>query len=188
MKLTRRRFLHLSGAGTIGLTLGGMCVDWATVFAYTDALKIEGAKETTTICSFCAVGCGQIVHTKNGKVINIEGDADHPINEGTLCSKGAASLSIVNNKRRLSQPLYRAPGSTEWEKKSWDWTLDTVARRIKDTRDKHFSTKNAKDRVVNRCEAIAMLGSACTTNEECYAWSKLDRALGLVYIDHQARI
>lgn len=188
MDLTRRGFLHLSGAGAVGLMLGGLGVDWVPVLAYADTLKIKGAKETTTICPFCAVGCGQIVHTKRGKVVNIEGDADHPINEGTLCSKGAASLHIVNNERRLTRPRYRAPGSTKWEVKSWDWTLDTLARRIKDTRDKHFTTKNAKGRVVNRCDAITMLGSACMTNEECYAWSKLDRALGLVYIDHQARI
>ena len=188
MHLTRRKFLHLSGAGTIGVMLGGLGVNWAPVLAYADTLKIKGAKEATTICSFCAVGCGQIVHTRRGKIIDIEGDADHPINEGTLCSKGAASINIVNNKRRVSRPLYRAPGSTRWEKKSWDWTLDTIARRIEETRDKDFTTKNAKGRIVNRSDAIAMLGSACTTNEECYAWSKLDRALGLVYIDHQARI
>ncbi|MEE9569670.1 MAG: twin-arginine translocation signal domain-containing protein [Candidatus Binatia bacterium] len=188
MNISRRRFLQFSGAGTIGVMVGGLGVDWDPILAYADTLKIKGAKEITTICSFCAVGCGQIVHTKRGKVINIEGDADHPINEGTLCSKGAASISMVNNKRRLSRPLYRAPGSTKWEKRSWNWTLDNLARRIKDTRDKHSTTRNAKGNVVNRCDAIAMLGSACTTNEECYAWSKLDRALGMVYIDHQARI
>lgn len=188
MDLTRRKFLQFSGAGAVGLMLGGLGVDWAPVLAYADELKIKGAKETTTICPFCAVGCGQIVHTKGGKVIDIEGDADHPINEGTLCSKGAASINIVNNERRLDRPLYRAPGGTKWEEKSWDWTLDTFARRIKDTRDKHFTSKNEKGNVVNRCDAIAMLGSAAMTNEECYAWSKLDRALGLVYIDHQARI
>ena len=99
-------------------------------------LKTRGATETTTVCPFCGVGCGQVVSTRNGNVINIEGDAAHPISEGTLCSKGAAAIQVVNNPRRLQKVLYRAPHGKAWEEKTWDWALERIAARVKETRDK----------------------------------------------------
>ena len=128
-----------------------------------------------------------MVSTKGGKVINIEGDPGHPISEGTLCSKGAAGIQVVNNSRRLQKVLYRAPNGKAWEEKSWDWALDRIAARIKETRDKTFKT-SVDGRVVNRTEAMACLGGSALDNEEAYLLVKLMRALGLVYIEHQARL
>jgi len=146
--------------------------------------------ETPTICCFCAVGCGAIVASQNGKVVNLEGDPDHPINQGTLCSKGQAlaQINLDVGKRRLTKPLYRAAGSLEWEEKSWEWTIEEIAKRIKATRDKYFIVQDDEGRTVNRLEAIASLGGAALDNEECSLIVKAMRALGLVYIEHQARI
>lgn len=185
MKVTRRDFIKVTGAAA--LTLG---LDLSPVQARAAKLKlrIKDAKETTTICPYCAVGCGLIVHAKRGKVINTEGDPDHPINRGALCAKGAGLYQIAVNPKRLTTPLYRAPGGTKWEVKSWDWTLKTIAKRVKETRDKNFIAKNKKGQLVNRVEAIAHVGSAALDNEECWALQAMMRALGLVYIEHQARI
>jgi formate dehydrogenase major subunit len=131
------------------------------------------------------------VHTTkgaSGKVINTEGDPDHPINEGSLCSKGASLSQLVNNENRLVTPLYRKPYSTEWQAVSWDWALYRIALNTKKTRDATFTYKNNKDQVVNRTEGIAHIGSAALDNEECWPIQAMMRALGLVYIEHQARI
>jgi formate dehydrogenase major subunit len=185
MNISRRGFLKVAGGSVVLGTLGA---NLEPVKAYAHTLPIRYAKETTTICPFCAVGCGIIVHTQNGKVINTEGDPDHPINEGTLCSKGAALYQIVNNPKRLTKPRYRAPGAKEWKEVEWDWALDEIAKRIKKTRDETFVVRNAKGQVVNRCDGIASVGSAALDNEECYIFQKWLRSLGLVYIEHQARI
>ena len=150
-------------------------------------IKTLGATPTTTVCPFCGVGCGQVVSTRGGNVINIEGDPGHPISEGTLCSKGAAAVQVVNNPRRLQKVLYRKPGGTAWEEKTWEWALERIAARVEETRDKTFKT-SADGLTVNRTEAIACLGGSALDNEEAYVLVKLMRALGLVYIEHQARL
>jgi anaerobic selenocysteine-containing dehydrogenase len=180
---TRRQFLK-------GLTTGAVAIGALSESGCGPAippLKTRGATNTTTVCPFCGVGCGQVVSTKGGKVINIEGDPGHPISEGTLCSKGAAGIQVVNNSRRLQKVLYRAPNGKAWEEKSWDWALDRIAARVKETRDKTFKT-SLDGRVVNRTEAIACLGGSALDNEEAYLLAKLMRALGLVYLEHQARL
>ena len=180
---TRRQFLK-------GLTTGTVAIGALTQSGCAPAippLKTRGATATTTVCPFCGVGCGQVVSTLAGKVINIEGDPGHPISEGTLCSKGAAGIQVVNNSRRLQKVLYRAPGGKAWEEKSWDWALERIAARVKETRDKTFKT-SIDGRVVNRTEAIACLGGSALDNEEAYLLAKLMRALGLVYLEHQARL
>jgi formate dehydrogenase major subunit len=135
------------------------------------------------------VSCGIIVHTVNGKVVNTEGDPDHPINEGTLCPKGMSVYQIShNNPNRLTKPLYREPYGSEWKEVTWDFALDKIAQRIKETRDSTFETTNKDGKTVNRTLAIASLGSAAMDNEECYLYQKLLRSLGLIYIEHQARI
>lgn len=144
--------------------------------------------ETPTICAFCAVGCGMLVGTNAGKVVNIEGDPDHPINRGSLCSKGAAYLGTVNSPYRMTKPRYRAPGATEWQEVEWDWALDEIAKRIKKTRDETWIEKDEQGRTVRRTEALASVGSAALDNEECILLVKMMRALGLMYIEHQARI
>jgi formate dehydrogenase major subunit len=137
------------------------------------------------------VGCGVIVYTSqkgDGRVIDIEGDPDHVINRGSLCSKGAALAQLSENKLRITDPMYRAPYSNEWKTVSWDWALTEIAKRVKATRDASFTRTNAKGQVVNRTTAIASVGSAAMDNEECWIYQALMRSLGLVYLEHQARI
>ncbi len=190
MELTRRGFLKLSGTTISGAVLGSLGFDLSPIVAYATTIKLKGTREVTTICPYCAVGCGIIVHVRDGKVVDTDGDPDHPINEGTLCSKGATlkALSGDINPMRLTKPRYRAPGAKGWKEVSWDWALDEIAKRIKKTRDATFMAKNAKGQVVNRTDAIASVGSAALDNEECYIFQKFLRGLGLVYIEHQARI
>jgi formate dehydrogenase major subunit len=186
MDISRRDFLKFSGgAVAAGAATAGVA---SPAEARKRRLHTKGATVTTTICPYCAVGCGILVYTKGGKVINTEGDPDHPINEGTLCSKGAALYQWVNNPKRLTKPMYRAPGATSFKEVEWDWTLDEIAKRIKSSRDRTFVEKNAKGQVVNRTDGIASVGSAALDNEECYLLQKWLRSLGLVYIEHQARI
>jgi formate dehydrogenase major subunit len=189
MALTRREFLKWSG--TAGAATAALCLgfDLKPVKSYAAELKILKAKETTTICPYCAVGCGLIVHTKkSGKLLNAEGDPDHPINEGALCAKGAGLYQMTVNKSRMKIPLYRAPESDEWEEIEWEEAIEMIAERVKKTRDATLTQKNAKGQVVNRTTGIAHVGSAALDNEECWLLQAVMRALGLVYIEHQARI
>ncbi len=191
MKVTRREFIQVTGATAAGLAVSGLGFDLKPVKAHAQMLKTKYAKETTTICCYCAVGCGAIVHTSkrgDGRVINIEGDPDHVINRGSLCSKGASLKQLIENENRLTEPMYRAPYSKEWKQVSWDWALSRIAQRVKETRDATFQVKNKKGQVVNRTEGIASVGSAAMDNEECWIFQAMLRALGLVYIEHQARI
>jgi formate dehydrogenase major subunit len=184
LDLTRRQFLKLSALAPVAF---GALFNPRKIAAQADALRlrIRYARETTTICPYCGVGCGMIVHSSNDSIINIEGDPDHPINEGALCSKGSALFQVANNDARLTKIKYRASGSTYWEDKSWNWVIDRITRRIKETRDAELSAVGGK---VNRVKSIAALGGAALDNEECYLYSKFMRALGVVYIEHQARI
>jgi len=135
------------------------------------------------------VGCGFLATTENGKLINIEGDPDNPFNKGSSCSKGMAIRQLAaENPRRLTKVLYRAPGSSEWEEKSWGWTIDRIARRIKDTRDAGFIKEDGNGNIINRTHSIAHSGCAPLNTEESYLISKLTRALGVVYIDHVVRL
>jgi formate dehydrogenase major subunit len=189
MKVTRRDFMKISGVTVAGAALSTLGFDLKPIQAYAAELRIKGAKETPTICCYCSVSCGILMHTDaQGKVINAEGDPDHPISEGALCAKGAASYQIAVNPNRLSKVRYRAPNSDKWKEVSWDWALDKIAANIKKSRDKSFTAKNADGKVVNRTNGIASVGSAAMDNEECWLYSKFLRSLGLVYIEHQARI
>ncbi len=201
MVVSRRDFIKISGSTVL---LGSLGINLDPARAYAQGLRIKDAKVTKTICPYCAVGCGIIVHTKDGKVVNTEGDPDHPISEGTLCSKGSSLYQIINNPLRLTKPKYRAAGATEFKEVEWDWALDEIAKRVKDTRDRTFKLTSkskvkekqpdgtekdvVKDFVVNRTDGIAHVGSAALDNEECYMLQKMLRSWGLVYIEHQARI
>jgi len=204
MAISRRDFLKYSG-GAVAVTATALGAELTQPEkAEARELSIAGAKETKTICPYCAVGCGITVHTKDGKVINTEGDPEHPISEGTLCSKGASLYQIINNPSRLTKPRYRAPGSAEWKEVEWEWALYEISKRVKESRDKTFKTISKakikekdpdgtekeveKEFVVNRTDGIAHVGSAALDNEECYMLQKLLRSWGLVYIEHQARI
>ena len=190
MDLDRREFIHVSGLATMAGALNSLGLDLSLTKAHAASLNIEGARATTTICPYCAVGCGLIVHTdkRTGKVINAEGDPNHPINEGALCAKGTALYQLAVNPNRMTQVLYRKPFTEKWEVKSWDWALDKIAGNVKKSRDASFTLKNEKGQVVNRTEEIAHVGSAALDNEECWLLQGMMRALGLVYIEHQARI
>jgi formate dehydrogenase major subunit len=201
MDVSRRDFLKITGGS---LALGSVSSGFSPGEAAAQELRIKNAKQTTTVCPYCSVGCSILIHTMDGKVVNVEGDPDSPINEGSLCPKGASLFQMANNETRLTKPLYRAPGALEWKEVEWEWALDQIARKVKDTRDKTFKSMAKstvkekkpdgtevdveKDFVVNRTEGIAHVGSAAMDNEECYLMQKLVRSWGLVYIEHQARI
>ena len=189
MQLSRRDFLKVAGAGVGGILIFKALGSERGLAASPKAFPLrKRIGEKTTICPYCAGGCGIIVATDNGKVTNIEGDPDHPINQGALCSKGNAVYQISNNERRLRKVLYRAPGATSWQEKSWDWAVSQIASKIKATRDTNWRVTDDDGYIVNRTEAIASLGGSALNNEDCYAIVKAMRALGLVYIEHQARV
>ena len=193
MELSRREFLKLSGA-TVGGFLAASGSSGIALAQGGEPFPLhKPIGETPTICCFCAVGCGAVVGAQDGRVVSLEGDPDHPVNQGSLCSKGVAmaQLNTVDgevNRKRLQKVKYRAPGSSAWEEKEWDWAIEQIAQRIKGARDQHFIEADGEGRTVNRVEAIASLGGAALDNEECSLIVKAMRALGLVYIEHQARI
>jgi formate dehydrogenase major subunit len=188
MNVTRRQFIKLSGAMAATLAVVELGFDDKKAKASAKEFKIAKIKPTPTICPYCAVGCGILVYSDGKDVLYTEGDPDHPINEGSLCSKGTTLRQVYTSDRRVKKPMYRAPGSDKWEEKDWDWALNKIAEKIKETRDKTFITKE-NGITVNKTEAIACMGGAALDNEETYLLSKLMRAgLGLTYIEHQARI
>ena len=143
----------------------------------------------TSICPFCAVGCAQLVYAKDGKPIHIEGDPRSPVNQGTLCPKGAGTLGMLLSEKRINHVLYRAPYATEWERRPLDWAMERVAQRVKQTRDETFVERLPDGRLVNHTLGIASLGGATLDNEENYLIKKLlGGGLGLVNIENQARI
>lgn len=183
--MDRREFLKLSGlsvAAAGALTLGPR-----PAAAVTTDLRIKRAAEVRTVCPYCSVGCGMIAHVQEGQLINLEGDPDNPINEGSLCPKGSSAFQFAYNERRLRKAMYRKPFGTTWETVELDWALDRIAERFKATRDQHFIQAEGSV-TVNRCEAIANIGSACIDNEEAYLLTKLMRASGMVFLEHHARI
>ncbi len=188
MDCNRREFLKLTGAGVAGLTLTQLGFDLSPMRAYAAGLKIEGAKEVVTVCPFCSVSCHILAYVKDGQLVSTEGDPDYPINQGALCAKGASMLSMTRNEHRLAKPLYRAPNSDKWEEKSWDWTLQEISKRVKKTRDSKFIPQNDKGQTANRVESMFLLGTSHADNEECALAHQAARALGIVYMDHQARV
>ena len=193
MELDRRDFLKTSGAGLGGLIIWQALGSDKKGFPKDITLKKEIIGETSTICCYCSVGCGAVVAVDGDTVVNLEGDPDHPINQGSLCPKGQALLQIHNvdgaiNPYRLTKPLYRAPGASDFTEISWDDAIERIAARVKETRDRTFITTDSNGKTVNRTEAIGSLGGGELDNEECYILSKMDRALGLVYMEHCARL
>jgi formate dehydrogenase major subunit len=196
--VSRREFLRASAGG--GFALGGLLGLGLDLRAAQDEarhLRIAGAREVPSVCPYCAVGCGQLVHVRRGQIINIEGNPNSPINEGTLCPKGAAAYQLAVNPHRVTRVWYRAPGATQWDTtKSLAWAMDRIARLVKETRDATFqetwATRDALGREVrkrvNHTLAIASLGGATMDNEWNYLQCKLMRALGVVTLENQARI
>lgn len=141
-----------------------------------------------SICPYCGVGCGQLVHVQGGRITNIEGDPDSPISQGCLCPKGAATFQLVTGTQRERAVLWRRPGATAWEPIGLEQAMHMVAERVKRTRDATFQERDEQDRVVNRTLGIAHLGGATLDNEENYLIKKLFTALGVVQVENQARI
>lgn len=188
MKLTRRSFLKATGVGATALALNELGVNFGAADAYAKDLKIAGAKEVNSICPFCSVSCHFIAHVKDGKVVSTEGDPGYPVSEGALCAKGATMNSMINSDHRLLKPMYRAPFSEKWEEKSWDWMLDKLSKKIKETRDRDFKTTNAAGQKINRIDSLFHMGSSQMSNEEASVVVQAVRAMGIVNLDHQARI
>lgn len=193
--MKRRTFLQLSCGLGAGLALSGMGGLLLPLAGATEGLtryqKVKKAARSSSVCCYCAVGCGLVcsTDTQTGQIIHVEGDPEHPINEGTLCAKGAGILQTsAANERRLDKVLYRAPFSGEWVEKDWDFAVDRIARNLKKERDAAFMVNNAKGQTVNRLETVAHLGSSNVDSEECWAMTVYARSAGLVYIDHQARV
>ena len=199
METTRRGFLQASGLAIAASTAYSLSTqskafavdvesDWKLV--YTD--------ESTSICCYCSGGCGTIVSVRDGELINVEGDPDHPINEGGLCAKGAALFqlrSVIDpetrevkpNPNRATRPLVRRAGAADWEEISWDEAIADIARKVKDTRDTTF-VEIDNGVTANRCDGIASLGGAMLHCEDQYGVLKTMRGLGVVAIDNQARV
>jgi formate dehydrogenase major subunit len=213
--ISRRDLLKLTFGGAAGLALGGL-LDVPAMRAATKDLKLSNVSEFTTSCNFCSCGCGMIAAVRDGKLLKMEGDYDHIVNRGALCVKGISMFATHASPKRLTKPLYRAPGSDRWEEISWDDAIARVAQKIRKTRDETWIATekvDAPDRLVdlaagdriqsaprfvdqkgiaevpvNRTDAIGFMGGAQNTNEECYLFQKAARLLGLSYVEHQARL
>lgn len=187
MTPTRRTFLKT--ASVLGF-------DLASAHAQARELKIARTTEHRSTCPYCSVSCGVIIHTigdnaRNVKpsVVHVEGDADHPINRGSLCPKGVTLKQDIVNSLRLTSVRYRAPGSDHWEDKSWDWAIDRIARLIKKTRDERLMEKDAQGRTINALTAMGVVGGCTDSNENNYLLVKAFRAgLGVIPLEQQARI
>lgn len=191
MAVTRRQFLKGTSAATAGTAAGalvGLGVDLQPKVARAQELRIESAKVTPSVCPYCAVGCGTLVHSVDGRIVNIEGDPASPISQGNLCPKGAATYQLHVNPNRLTKVLHRAPGATGWEVWDLDRAMDRVAELTKQTRDETFVERLPNGKLVNNTLAIFSLGGATMDDEWNHLHQKLLRGLGVVAIENQARI
>lgn len=197
MELSRRQFLAGAGAGLAGTTLGALGFGdvEAAMAAAIRPYKLAGTTETRNTCTYCSVACGIIMYSKGNlskgekaEIIHIEGDPDHPTNRGTLCPKGAALLDMVKAETRLKYPMVRKPGSNKFERVTWDYALDRIARLMKDDRDQNIVVKNNDGVTVNRWTTTGFLAASATTNETAWATYKVVRSAGMVVFDNQARV
>jgi formate dehydrogenase major subunit len=195
MNVTRRQFVQIAAGGLGATSLAALGFSPTRALAEVRAFKLTHTSETRNTCPYCSVGCGVILYSlgdraKNAhtEIIHIEGDADHPVNRGTLCPKGAGLLDFVRSPDRLKFPEYRAPGSSEWKRVSWDWAVDRIARLMKDDRDKNLIQKSPAGVTVNRWVSAGFLAASASSNETGYLTVKILRALGMTAIDNQARV
>ena len=194
MSPTRRDFLK-AGAAT-GVAASVLGFDLTPAYAEVRELKIARTTETRSICPYCSVSCGVIIHSLGDKsrnvkstVVHVEGDPDHPINQGALCPKGVTLKHDIVNDRRLTKVMYRAPGSDHWEEKSWDFAIDRISHLIKDTRDSKLIEKDAAGRSINALTAMGVIGGCTDVNEVNYLLVKAFRAgMGVIPMEQQARI
>lgn len=194
-QMSRRQFLRVTGATIAGSSIAALGFMPATAMAEVRQYKLARTTETRNTCPYCSVGCGLLMYglgdgAKNAaaSIIHIEGDADHPVNRGTLCPKGASLIDFIHSPNRLKEPEYRAPGGTEWQKISWNDALDRIARLMKADRDANFIEKNADGVTVNRWLTTGFLAASAASNEVGYITHKTVRSLGMLAFDNQARV
>jgi formate dehydrogenase major subunit len=191
MSVTRRNFLRVSGSALAGTAVGALAslgADLRPKVALARDLRIRDAKAYPSVCPYCAVGCGTLIHVQDGKIVNIEGNPASPVNQGNLCPKGAASFQLHVNPNRLTRVLHRRPGGAEWEEMDLDEAMDRVAELVKRTRDETFVERLPNGRLVNATYSIFSLGGATMDDEWNHIHQKLMRGLGIVAIENQARI
>jgi formate dehydrogenase major subunit len=197
MDLSRRHFIKLTGASLVASSIGalGFGAAGTAMAAAVRPFKLTHATETRNTCTYCSVACGILIYSlgdraKNARsdIIHIEGDPDHPVNRGTLCPKGSALLDIVKAPTRLQYPQYRAPGSNEFKRVSWDFALDRIAKLMKEDRDANFIAKNAAGTTVNRWTSTGMLAASAASSETAYLTWKVARSFGMLVFDNQARV
>jgi formate dehydrogenase major subunit len=195
MQVTRRQFFKICTAGVGGSSLAMLGFSPTAALAEVRAFKLTRTTETRSTCPYCSVSCGLLVYSlgdkaKNAKseIIHIEGDPDHPVNRGTLCPKGAGLLDFVHSENRLKYPEYRAAGSKEWKRISWDEAFTRIAKHMKADRDANFIATNDQGVTVNRWTTTGLLASSAASNETGYLTVKVARGLGIVALDTQARI
>ncbi len=197
VELSRRSFLKLAGAGAAASTLGAMGFGTAeaATAAHVREFKLATTTETRNICTYCSVACGVIMYSRGdlnageqAELLHIEGDADHPVNRGTLCPKGAALKSYVKSESRLTHPRIRRRGSDSFEEISWDEALAKIARAVKDDRDANLIERNEDGTTVNRWTTTGFLAASATTNETAWLTYKTVRSMGIVGFDNQARV
>ncbi len=197
MELSRRGFIKLTSAGLAASSLGALGFGFVADALAADVrpFKLAAATETRNTCTYCSVACGILIYSlgdraKNARsdIIHIEGDPDHPVNRGTLCPKGSALLDIVHAPTRLQFPRYRAPGSNEFKRVSWDFALDRIATLMKQDRDANFIARNAAGTTVNRWISTGMLAASATSTETSYLTWKVARSFGMLVFDNQARV
>lgn len=193
--MSRRQFFRICATGLGSSSVVGLGLSPSLALAEVRAFKLAQTTETRGTCPYCSVSCGVIMYTlgdkaKNVKanIIHIDGDADHPVNRGTLCPKGAGLLDLVHSPNRLTRPEVREPGSNEWKPIAWDDAMTRIAKHLKADRDANFIEKNEKGVTVNRWNTTALFASSAASNETGYLTVKMARALGMIAIDTQARI
>jgi formate dehydrogenase major subunit len=179
----------------VGSSLAALGFSPERALAEVREYKLARATEIRNTCPYCSVACGILMYglgdgAKNAEasIFHIEGDPDHPVNRGTLCPKGAGLIDFIHSKSRLKYPEYRAPGSDQWQRMSWDEALDRIAKLMKQDRDANFVAKNSDGQTVNRWVSTGMLAASASSNEVGYLTAKVARSLGLVAFDNQARV
>ncbi len=188
MSLSRRDFLKLGGASAAGVAVGATSVDWAPVEAAATDLRIKEAKVSRGVCPYCAVGCGQLIYHRDGKIVSVEGDPESPVSAGHLCPKGAATQQLATHDGRLTKVKYRAPHATAWTELDLETAMDMIADRVWASRERTFEEERDGQSLM-QCRGIAHLGGATLDDEENYLIRKLFTAgLGMVRVSNQARI
>ncbi len=195
MHINRRQFFKVCAATVSGSSLATLGFSPANALAEVREFKLTRATETRNTCPYCSVGCGLLIYSlgdnsKNApaEIIHIEGDPDHPVNRGTLCPKGAGLLDFVHSPNRLNYPEYRAPGSKEWQRITWNEAFSRIAALMKEDRDAHFIAQNDKGQTVNRWISTGFLAASASSNETGYLTQKIARSLGMLAFDNQARV